>query len=384
MKIELSALTFAAGLLTACTVRDIVATRDCTAGACEIDQTGYCQGHGPPAELANGAGTTTCANGGMLAARAFQAALCQCADYVSTVPLTTDGPVAINGSMQTQAALQVSGSLTVAGSQGISSTGLLTVQGSLRDSGPLGGAASTVSVSGDAQVGQSIQLASLSVGGTLTLPAAATIAVSGANSVGTLVRNSVNIAAPCGCAASELLNIADLVTAHASNNNNDNAAIGLSADRLVGLSSDAVLDLPCGRYFLSGISSTAAVTLRPSGRVALFIATEISLMKTFRIELPTGSELDLFLNGRFDLSGAPQLGDQSAPSRLRIYVAGTASINLSTAGYIAGNFYAPDANLVMSDTVDVFGSLFLRSFSTSLPATIRYDSQSSQITSSCL
>lgn len=383
----------AAGLLAACTTQDIVATHQCTTpttpGACEVEQAGYCLGYGPPAELKNGAGATSCGDGGLLAARSFQNALCLCGNYLNTDFLTTDSfdhespsPVAVNGSLLTQAALQVGGNLTVADAQGISTGAALTVQGNLLDGGRLGVATGQVTVLGDAQVGQNIDLASLRVDGTLTMPDPTQIAVSGTNSVGTIAQGPVTIAPPCPCTASDALNVASLISAHQQDN--DNAGIALSADGLVGLRSDITLELPCGRYFLNGISGSENVTLRPTGRVALFISSGISLMKTFSIELPIGSELDLFVNGPFDLSGVPQLGSKDAPSRLRIYVAGTASINMSAGGFLAGNLYAPSSTLAMSDTVEIFGSLFLQSLSATLPFQIHYDSQSAHITSSCL
>ena len=53
-------------------------------------------------------------------------------------------------------------------------------------------------------------------------------------------------------------------------------------------------------------------------------------------------------------------------------------------GFLAGNLYAPSSTLAMSDTVEIFGSLFLQSLSATLPFQIHYDSQSAHITSSCL
>lgn len=384
----------AAGLLAACTTQDIVASYFCptstSPGSCEVTKGGYCRGHGPPAELQNGAGTTNCGNGTLLTSRYFQTALCMCQDYLNTGAFTIDSlaPAApssmgVNGSLSTRAALQIGGGLTVAGASGISTEAELSVQGTLRDSGPLGLATGRVTVGGDAQVGQDINLAALRVDGTLTRSMSAMFNL-GQNNVAKEMFGSVSVAAPCDCAAADTLNVAQLVSAYSQDDNNDNASISLAPGRLDGISSDEEIALPCGRYFLSGISSTGNVTLRPEGRVALFVAREISLTQNFRIELAPGSELDLFLDGRFDVSGAPQLGAKDAPSRLRIYVANALSINLPTAGFIAGNLYAPTATVAMSDSIEFFGSLFVASLSATLPIKLHYDSQSANLTSSCL
>jgi hypothetical protein len=53
------------------------------------------------------------------------------------------------------------------------------------------------------------------------------------------------------------------------------------------------------------------------------------------------------------------LGDPARPSALRIYAAAGGAIALSAGSRLAGNLYAPAADLVSSAPLEVFGALLV-------------------------
>ena len=371
--------------LAGCTTEDIVAIRRCTGAACAApdDRPGYCQQSGPSILLPTLGGSATCA--GALATRTFQFALCTCTDYASNVGLSTDsfdsatGPyrapggvaaaVGVNGKLESTGSATIRGSLWVAGAD-LRFGPSLDVSGDLSAAGRLGSAITSVRVGGAARVGSDIEVASLTVAGTLSLPAAATLTAP-TQSVGALRREAVTVAPPCPCGAASEIDIAALVEAHRSANHN--ADIGLGADSLVGFTQDQTRELPCGRYFLSRIDGRAGLTLVITGRVALFIAGDITLTGALRVDVRPGGQLDLFVGTHIDVGSDLSFGSPAAPADARLYVGGGGAINLAGNSVIAGNLYAPRADLVISGGAEVFGALLVQRVVHSAPLSLHHD-----------
>lgn len=377
----------------ACTVRDTVAT-GVQPGAVDGGSPGspgrdvYCAGQGPPILAGDSQGNSDiCA--GELAATTFQHALCACGELVANETFTTDsfdsrngayapdqpgndqGSVAIGGKLQSTALMDIRGSLTVAGDQGVSAGASLTVAGNLADLGPLGIATGTVSVGRDARVAGDVELAALSVGGTLTVPADRQL-VPAAPAAGALVRAPVDVAFPCACAPSELIDIGGYVEAHRANNHN--AAIDLDADDLASFQGDTTLVLPCGRFFLNRVQSdTGDLSLVVEGRTALFIGQGITLGRSLQVDVSAGGELDLFIAGHVNIAGDVRLGAPDRPGLVRLYVGGAGAINLSAQSAFGGNLYAPLVDLSLSASVELFGSAFVNRLLTAGTVAIHYD-----------
>ena len=85
--------------------------------------------------------------------------------------------------------------------------------------------------------------------------------------------------------------------------------------------------------------------------------TAICRHSDFVIDVPTGSELDLFVGGNVTVRGTFPVGDPSNPARARTYVGGS-TVNLQGAAELAGNLYAPAATLMLGGTAPttLFGS----------------------------
>jgi hypothetical protein len=334
---------------------------------------------------------------GQLAQRAFRYALCVCDNYVGTGALTTDafdsaqgsydaapalaaGAVGVDGSFNPSGAAHIDGSLWASGSE-VSTTSSLYVAGDLHAQGQVHPSANpevmadALDVSGDAWLAGGLQTnGNVAVGGTLHVPSTASLQVTGKlTHQGATDTAAFTVASACDCG--HPIDVAGIIASY--DNDNDNASLGLPhpEDFLQNVQTDVDETLPCGRYFLSEIgSNTAAIHLHVQGRVALFVKSGISTNGNFVVDVPANSELDLFVGGTVTIGGAFTLGDASDPARARIYVAGD-SVNLANTTTMAGNLYAPLAQLTlgMMAPTTLYGAMFVDRLNASANLTIHYD-----------
>lgn len=361
-------------VLAGCVARDTVAT---AGGGPDLDT--YCEGSGPPV-LVDDACT------GDLAEAVFQHAVCACSNLGLGAAITTDafdsrlgpwtpggagGDVAVNQGLDYNGSMIVGGNLTVAGGTGLGAGTDLDVMGDLAVAMSLGRSSSTITVGGAARVGGNIDVASLTVTGALTTTAGAT--VTGNVTAGARTTAPVAVPPPCRCDPAALLDIAAIVDDHQIANHD--ADLGITPDQLDGVTGDATLELPCGRFYLSRITATGAgtVTIRATGRTALFIAGDVTLDGNLTVEIAPDAELDLFITGFLNLPGTATLGDPTRPRALRVYIASAGSIALSGGSTLAGNLYAPAADLATSAPVDVFGAVLINRWVLSAPVSLHYD-----------
>jgi hypothetical protein len=395
-------------VLVGCASSDVIAIGpcrgpyDCASGVCEAgvcrevvvdassdaadaaDGGGFCDGEGPLVLIGDTTGEVLCA--GEVAQTTFRYALCTCETLALSSSLVTDafdsrqGPyttgqggasVGVNAGLGANGSVGVAGALTVSGGVMLGPMSGLVVRGDLSAGGAVA-SNSPVTVLSDARVDGSITASALTVAGTLTVPEALAIDVSpGPLSVGNTVRGAVDVAPPCDCAPERRLDVDALAAARRVDN--DNAAIGLTAGALVGLASDTSRSLPCGRYYLDAIDTSAHVTLEVTGRVALFIAGNILALGDLTITLGAGAELDVFVAGDVRVDGRFVIGDPARAARTRLYIGGTQSIALSADASIAANVYAPGAALQASAPLEVFGSIFAEQLAASASVTLHYD-----------
>ena len=394
-------LLLALTALAACTTTDTVATIAGDGGlgpdALADALAPGCTGDTPP-RIVDPAGTPLCP--AELAAGVFRHALCACQEistndvfaadsfdsregpYVPGASGGTHGDVATNGKLQSTGTFDVRGALTATGDPGIRVSPALTVTGSLATRGILDGAATTVTVGGDADVGSNITLADLTVTGTLRVPAEASIAVSGTQTVGALVREPVDVPLPCACDAPALIDVAGLVSTHAGDN--DNAVIGLDPAALSNFAADTTIELPCGRFYLERVQSNeGSLTLAVTGHAALFIREAVTLGRSLTIDLASGGELDLFIADHINVAGDVRIGAPDTPARVRVYVGGAGAINMSATSVLAANLYAPLTDLSFSAGTEIFGAAFVGRLLTAGPVRIHYDTSVLDPASAC-
>jgi hypothetical protein len=384
----LSVAALTALALVACSNRrDVVASGDVPSDAdpafCATSSPVILRAPGPAAHVAPADGVgDICA--GTVAVRTFPQALCTCEGFATSTALTTDsfdsaagpyvpggtsGDVAIDGSLQSNAISSIGGKLIAAGPAGAALMADLHVARDLALGGPLGTGV-TVTAGGDAQIAGDVDLAALAVTGTLTVPASTTL--SGTISAGATVRAAVSVASPCACDPAQLVDIAGFITGHATAN--QDALIGLAPTQLTGYHGDTSLDLPCGVYYVGPVHGDGMLTIRVSGRAALLVDGDVTLSSPLDVELATDdAELDLMIGGTLSSGQAITVGSPDHPSRTRLYIAGTDTIELSGSSQLAANLYAPRAALALSAQATVFGSLFVRQLAQAAPLTIHYD-----------
>ncbi len=361
-----------AGLAVACVARDTVAT----AGGGD-DRDGYCAGTGPPV-LVNDACT------GDVAEAVFRHAVCACGDLSLATAVTTDGfdsrtaawaPGGAGGDLggnlgvSLAGTVTIGGDVTIAGAAGVGDT--FRVRGDLAVGGTLGRSSSRITVDGAARVGGHIDVASLGVTGALTTPPG-TIAT-GTVTAGSRVTAPVAVAPPCRCDPGGVVDIGAVVADHRLANHNE--AIGLARDTYADHRGDALLELPCGRFYLDQLQVTGggSLTVRATGRTALFIGGNVTIDGDLTVEVAPGAELDLFITGFLNLPGAVRLGDPLRPRDLRLYVASAGSINLSGGSLLAGNLYAPAADLSASGPLEVFGAILVNRLVAAAGVDVHYD-----------
>lgn len=251
--------------------------------------------------------------------------VCICQDATSMTQLSAVGDVGVNGTLgASSASVSVSGRLVVAGLAGghaaAVNAGALEVGGPLVVTGRLDviGAAA---VAGDVQAG-SITAASF------TVPAGATVTPPPPG----LVRAPVSVALPCGCPVDVTPAVA------AARAKNDDAAIGLHPADLDGPTRDTALTLHGGRYFVERIAIEGDLTLTVDGAATLVVAGDIST-HSLTVNASPGSSVALTVGGS------------------RIAASGPLSL--------VGPLLAPGADLFISASGAIRGTVFIRSLAAS-------------------
>jgi hypothetical protein len=181
----------------------------------------------------------------------------------------------------------------------------------------------------------------------------------------------VSVPPACPCSAAEAVDVAGIVAQHRAAN--DNAGIGLSSSALADVSMPLTLPLPCGRYYLDRIQGAASLTIRATGRVALFVGGTLTYSGPLTIALDPGAELDLFVTGAVNLPATLSFGDPARPSALRIWWAAGGSIFIPYGAQWSANLYAPSADLAVDTPLDLYGSAMVLHLNNSAPLNIHYD-----------
>ena len=350
-------------------------------GSTRVDGSDFCSGAGPFVQLPQGSCT------GDLGKRSFLFALCACTSGDVSGVLRTDSfhslggattgslaSIGTNGAFSTNSRLDVRGSIWSRGEAASSAITLTnrTSAGAVSSELHAGAALrvdGTFTAGGDVFAGGGIDLVSggVSTPGKLHVPQGAPVA--GVAAAGGVVREAVSVAPPCDC--TKPLDIAAIVAGFQSNN--DDARAGISARDLdVGQSSGGkTLTLPCGRYAFDAITGDG-ITLRLTGRTAIFVAGNLDVTSALAIELGPQAELDLFIAGDFRLNGSAAFGSIAAPAKVRVYIGG-ASVTLSGQAKVGANLYAPNADLAFASAYEMSGALFAKRFAFSGDFTIHYD-----------
>jgi hypothetical protein len=370
-----------------CSVNDVVG--EVTPSPAPSANAAYCARSGPAWLLDVQTGRESC--GGHLAARAFTRALCSCGPLTASASFDTDtlggsgaeASVWMGGDFITNAWARIGGSLHVDGPGGIEVGAGLSVAGALRSLGPLLKPGAAVSVGGDAWVAGAVALRRLTVGGFLHQPEGSPLSVSEGFPAAQVLYGSAGPAeSRCVCDSRE--DVAAYVEGNAPLHQND--VIGLDPAAFADVSNATRTQaLPCGRFFLRGITGRGedkgTVQLRVTGRTTLFVAGDVDV-KSLEVRLAEGAELDLFIQGNLSASQRLVLDTNGQPSRLRIYVGGT-SIGVPPELMLEANLYAPQAHVETGEDITLSGALVLGSFTVAGNFLLHYDPEVRTLARTC-
>ena len=338
-----------------------------------------CRGLGDPVRFLTASGPVCAAT---LAARAHRTAICSCSDWTApdsvliianpSMPGNNPAPagLGVNGSLTATADLTVPGAVYASGAKGVMVTGRTSVAASLRSGGPV-----IIGGPGPAAIGTDVYAAGdvlgpVKIGGTLHLPSTATIGAATVSSA--TVRETVSVPPPCDC--TQPFDIAAAISAAMATN--DNAARGLTVDRLANVTTATPLDLPCGVYAFSSIAAQAPLTLIIHGRVLIAVAGDVSFQRGFVVmndPATPGAELDLLLQGSFTASGSMLPVGASAGELLRIWMKGPGPISVPSWPILGAIVNAPNATVMAPAGLSLIGSITAGSLLIGGPVGLTYD-----------
>jgi len=375
-----------AAAAAACTARDTIA--DFAPGAPD-NRDLYCRGSGPPVLLG---GSCT----GEIAEQLFRHSVCACDNLFFGDTLVTDafdsriapwaeggvgGDVASNAGAGGNREMHIAGNLVVSGNQGVFGEAVLDVSGDLDCGGTLNKPNSVITIEGSARIGGAVSVREMIVGGTLLT--APDIAPTGTITATNRQTAAVSVPPPCPC-GDDVFDVGTVIAAHAAENHD--AEIGLDPQALNQVVGDKTLDLPCGRFYLERIQgdTSGTVTVHAQGRTALFIGRDVILRQDLVLTVDPDAELDVFIGGTVQVSGALRIGDPTMPRSLRVYVGAGGSLALAGPTVVAGNLYAPRADLASSAALEVYGALVVNRITGAAPVTLHYDRAVAYASKGCL
>ncbi|HEV8323974.1 MAG TPA: hypothetical protein VG389_20325 [Myxococcota bacterium] len=337
-----------------------------------------CAEGGPP--IVVGGTETSC-----IAVTSFTWALCSCTDVQLSAPLLTDaydssmGPytppgglgagVGLNELFMTSSTADVSGALWASSTAGIGTSNDLTVRQELHSGGDFTLSAPGI-VGADAFVNGDVSTPmTLDIAGDLHVPAGA--AVSAGVTYASLVTGPVTVPPPCDCDPADLVDIAGIVAAHTTMN--DNALIGLDPTATTNPMSAVRIDLPCGHYYLDAVTGSRDVTIVAHGNTALYVGGDVQLSQSFRVTVDPGFSLDVFIAGDLSVSSGSSFGSPNYPAMTRVYIGGANGFSMSAGSLFGAFFYAAYGPVMTSGDIEVFGGVFAGDFGASAGTTIHYD-----------
>jgi hypothetical protein len=203
-----------------------------------------------------------------------------------------------------------------------------------------------MSVTRDAYVAGNIN-GNMTVGGTLYQPAGK------AHAGLKPVNQAVVVKDPCDC--TKPVPVVDLVAW--GKTNNDNAAIMLDPGIMSQAGHPARIDLPCGRYYITGFSGGGTIVAH--GHTVLFVDGSVSSSANLEITVADAtSSLDIFVSGTITATSSFTLGNPAFPALTRLYIGTTGTLDVQSALIIGAEIWAGNATVLWESDSNVFGALF--------------------------
>jgi len=371
---------------------------DCVPGLDLDFDAASCEGGGPPIDLG---GTQNAQDSctGNLAELTFRWGICSCENFDVNNDLLVDafdsglgpyrpgglgGGVGVNGRFSANNDVSISGTFWVAGQQGINLNGASDVGLQLRSGGDVSTNNQTTVgrdawVRGDIDNGDAFSIAGI-------LHALPGSVIGNTVTYASLQREVFDVAPPCtgGCAPDEPIGVASIVSRFSQNN--DNGVIGLDEDvlnRANPSNTPIRIDLPCGRYYLSGINTNAPVTIVAHGNTALFIGGDVRANNPLTLTLMPSAQFDVFVSGDFTTNNQIQLGSQNYPALMRLYVGGPNGFTTNNPVTLGGFIYAVPGGVNTNNETEIYGGIFAQQVDVNNDWRIHFDRRVTTVGEGC-
>jgi hypothetical protein len=167
------------------------------------------------------------------------------------------------------------------------------------------------------------------------------------------------------------IDIAGIVAAHATANDNGNVTPMLTAGILMGGGAPSRIDLPCGNFYFTGISQPTTIVAH--GRTAIYIEGNISAGGDLKFTLDPTAELDIFVTGTITTGASLTIGSANYPALTRVYVGTTGSFTVQSGAIYGANIWAANAAVTWESSSDYFGSIIVGSLDNQAEAKVHQD-----------
>jgi hypothetical protein len=128
-----------------------------------------------------------------------------------------------------------------------------------------------------------------------------------------------------------------------------------------------------GKYTQINISNKGKLLI--DGDLVLYVTGDVSLDNSAELNVKNGSTLKLYFDSDIDLkNGAEIANDSKIPSSVQLFGTGVnQTINLKNSSDLYGVIYAPDADMVVHNKTDIYGSFIVDNFELKNSGDVYYD-----------
>ena len=135
-----------------------------------------------------------------------------------------------------------------------------------------------------------------------------------------------------------------------------------------------------GEYTEINISSNGKLSI--DGDVVLYITGDVTLNKQAELEVKDGSTLTVYFDGDLEAKNSSEFNNASEiPASLQLYGTGTDQIiDLKNSSDFYGIVYAPEAEVIVHNSVDIYGSFIVDNFEMKNSGKVYYDKALKEVT----
>jgi hypothetical protein len=155
------------------------------------------------------------------------------------------------------------------------------------------------------------------------------------------------------------IDVAGIVAARATNNDDANVTPTLTPDILSKGGAPEQIDLPCGNFYFTGI--TQPTTIVAHGRTAIYIQGNIGAGGPLKFTLDPTAELDIFVTGTITAESGLSIGSANYPALTRVYLGTTGSFDVQSGATYGAEIWAAKASTIWESGTDYFGSIVVGS-----------------------